>query len=397
MPESHAHPVESERMAKKKRPGAKGAPAKPSPTPKSGVKATGAQPSDPKRLEQQIRDLDAKLVDQLNRRAKLRARLDRAQGRGETADAWLKPVADAPAKSVLRGAQGPLTADTLRALFRQIDHACQALTHPISVGYLGPEFSYSHLASLDRFGEQVALTPLPRIATVFDEVSAGRLDYGIVPLENSTDGRIADTLAMLARLEVQICGEVPMCIHHQLLGSGPRSGINTVCSKPQALSQCRGWLAKNLPQAELVEASSTTMAAERAARDPHVAAVASAAAGQHYGLKTLAANIEDQADNVTRFAVIGLEAGPKTGVDKTALLVQLSHEPGALADAMGVFKRHRLNMTWIESFPMPSRPSEYLFFFEFEGYRRDLRVRKAIQALQKKAQKIDLLGSYGSR
>jgi chorismate mutase/prephenate dehydratase len=195
---------------------------------------------------------------------------------------------------------------------------------------------------------------------------------------------------------VQISGEVQLRIHHTLLGRGSRSGIKKVCSKPQALSQCRGWLAKNLPSAELVATTSTTAAAEQALANTDVAAIASREAGVQYGLPVLASNIEDNKANVTRFAMIGNASAARTGNDKTALLFKLPHQPGALADAMGVFRRKRLNLTWIESFPLMGQPNEYLFFVELQGHEKDLRVRQALASLEKKTELLEVLGSYAS-
>ncbi len=201
---------------------------------------------------------------------------------------------------------------------------------------------------------------------------------------------------MFTRVRVQISGEVQLRIHHTLLGRGSRSQIKKVCSKPQALSQCRGWLAKNMPSAELVATTSTTAAAERAVAEQDVAAIASRQAGVQYGLEVLAANIEDNKANITRFAVIGDSSAARSGNDKTAMLFQLPHKPGALADAMNVFKRKRLNLTWIESFPLVGQPNEYLFFVELQGHEKDLRVRQALSTLEKKTELLEVLGSYAS-
>jgi chorismate mutase/prephenate dehydratase len=173
--------------------------------------------------------------------------------------------------------------------------------------------------------------------------------------------------------------------------------VREVYSKPQALSQCRDWLAKHLPQAALRETTSTTAAAEIAAEKPGAAAVASRQAGVNYGLDILAPNIEDNPNNVTRFAVIGQQVFARTKNDKTAVMFQVPHKPGALADAMNLFKRHRLNLTWIESFPIPAQPSEYLFFVELEGHESEARVKKCLALLAKKAVRLEVLGSYDKR
>ena len=215
-----------------------------------------------------------------------------------------------------------------------------------------------------------------------------------MPLENSTDGRITDTFHMLVRNEVQISAEIPLAVHHCLLGRGIRCGIRRVYSKPQALSQCRNWLAEHLPGVDCEATASTTAAAEQAAADPEAAAIASREAGVQYGLDVLAANIEDQRDNVTRFAVLAQQRGPRTGNDKTLLLFQVPHEPGALANVMSVFKRSQLNLTWIESFPLPGRRHEYFFLAELQGHADDARVRRAMVALQKRTERLEVLGSF---
>jgi chorismate mutase/prephenate dehydratase len=193
---------------------------------------------------------------------------------------------------------------------------------------------------------------------------------------------------------VKIRGEIPIRIHHYLLGNGRRSEIVEVQSKPQAISQCRGWLAKNLPNAKVTAASSTTAAAQNAVSQKGVAAIASRQAGVNYGLNVLAAEIEDNKENTTRFAVIGREIAARTGNDKTSLMFELQHEPGALADAMTIFKRNRLNLTWIESIPKKGSQNEYIFFVELEGHQTDLRVRRALESLEKKVRVSRVLGSY---
>lgn len=271
---------------------------------------------------------------------------------------------------------------------------------PRRVAYLGPEDSYSHLAALERFGDGAELTPVASIHAVFDEVAGGACALGVVPLENSTHGRVTDTLEAFSRTSVAICGEAPMRIHHCLLGRGPRGGVRRVVSKPQALSQCAHWLAEHLPRVEQVASASTSDAARMAADDPAVAAIASEQAGVRYGLRALARRIEDQKDNVTRFAVIGPEPAPRTGEDKTALMFELAHQPGALADGMAVFKRQNLNLTWIESFPIPGSRTEdlsggrYLFFVELLGHQADEAVGRAVAALGKKCLRLRVLGSY---
>ncbi len=331
----------------------------------------------------EIDKLDRQMLKLLTERAKLTADTHVANG-------------DAVAKSIARN-RGPLSEHAVDAVFREIVAACRTLSRTERIAYLGPEHTFSHIAAIEQFGAAADLVPVATIAAVFEEVEQGTAAYGIVPLENSTDGRVTDTLECFARSHVSICGELPLTIHHCLVGLGPRAKIRRVESKPQALSQCRNWLARHLPHAECHPVASTAEAAHTAADDPTIAAIASAQAATQYGLEVLVANIEDNKDNVTRFAVIGREPADKTGSDKTALMLEISHEPGALADAMAVFKRNRLNMTWIESFPVAGCRGRYLFFIEFLAHASEARAKKALAALEKKAQKLVVLGSYASR
>ncbi len=265
---------------------------------------------------------------------------------------------------------------------------------PSTVAFLGPIYSYSHLATSQYFGANITLLPVTTIANVFDDVIRENADFGIVPIENSTDGRIVDTLNVLSRSPVSICGEINLPIHHTLLSRESMQAITEVYSKPQAISQCREWLAKHLPDAQLIDTPSTTVAAEIASQSDGGAAIASQLAGAHYGLNAIAEKIEDRQGNITRFAILGNEFPKPTGNDKTTLIVELAHAPGSLADAMTSFKKHRLNLTWIESFPKPNHPSEYLFFIELEGHRSDPPVEAALQALRRKTQRVSILGSF---
>ncbi len=340
-----------------------------------------AQPKPPS-----LAALDRQIVDLLNARAAHpQARRD------DVADAakW-----DTIRRRIARANRGPLTNATLEAIYRELISGTRQAQRPAQVAFLGPLYSYSHLAALRRFGQSAQLVPVQSIASVFEEVRSGNCGYGIVPLANSTDGRIADTLDSFARQPVRISGEVPLPIHHYLLGKGPRQNVKVVCSKPQALSQCRQWLVEHLPQAVLKETASTTEAAELAAADPTVAAIASREAGVHYGLDVLARHIEDRSENVTRFAVIGGELPPPSGRDKTALMFELAHTVGALADAMALFPKFGLNLTWVESFPLRETPNEYLFFVELEGHLEDRAVQQAVEALRNKTTRLEVLGCY---
>jgi chorismate mutase/prephenate dehydratase len=344
-------------------------------------------------LRQAVSRIDREIVAQMNQRAQLVAEGGRV--REETGDPIYSLERERQTiDRVLKSNKGPLSDQSVRAIFRELISGSRSLATTLRVAFLGPEYSYSHLAAISRFGQSVDLVPVTTIAAVFEEVQQKQTDYGIVPMENSTDGRIGDTLEMFATTPLRICGELPLKIHHNLLGTGTRKEIRQVCSKPQALSQCRGWIAKHLPGVESVEVTSTSEAARRAQATPSVAAIASLQAGVRYQLRVLAGNVEDNANNQTRFAVIGVRPAERTGDDKTSLLFEISHCPGTLADVMAVFKRSRLNMTWIESYPVRGMTGRYLFFVEFIGHQEDLRARRAIASLEKKTVRLEVLGSY---
>jgi len=344
-------------------------------------------------LRTQIDRIDRELVSLMNRRAELAREIGSVkQSAGqETYDPAREEMV---LERVAASNAGPLSDDSLKAIYRELISGSRAIEQHLRVAHLGPAWTYSHLAALHRFGSAVDFVPVASISAAFEEVHAGHSHYGVVPLENSTDGRIADTLDNFSRLPVKICAEVPLRIHHNLLAACDRSAIREVYSRPQALSQCRNWLARHLPSARLVEVTSTSAAAEMAAKTPHAAAIASRQAGVHHGLAVLAENIEDIAGNTTRFAVIGHADAKRTGKDKTALMFEIEHKPGGLADALSVPKKQKLNLTWIESFPLPGEERGYIFFVELEGHREDLRVRRAIAALEKRCKRVVILGSY---
>ena len=279
-------------------------------------------------------------------------------------------------------------------MMRQIVGQSMAMRRRLRTVYLGPAYSYSHLAAIKYFGESAGLVPVASIAAVFESIVRHDCPTGVVPIENSTDGRVVDTLGMFLKHRVHICGEILLPIHHNLLSRTPQHEITEVYSKPQALSQCRGWLAQNLPEARLIEMSSTAAAAQLAADRHGAAAVASIEAGTRYGLDVIAASIEDNRTNTTRFAILGSTPIEPTGNDKTALLFLVNHQPGALADAMQLFKKADLNLTWIESFPLPGSTNEYLFFIELEGHQKEPHVGNAIERFAKRAQRLEVLGSY---
>jgi len=346
-------------------------------------------------LRRRIDRLDREIVQRINERA------DLAHSIGKIKDA-AGSVVYSPGReeevltSAVEVSQGPLSEQCIRAIFREIISGSRAIEKMLRVAFLGPLYSYSHLAAIHRFGQTVEFLPVGTIGSVFEEVHEGLADYGLVPVENSTDGRIADTLDNFIRYPVKISAEVQLRIHHNLLGHGTRSEVKEVYSRPQALSQCRRWLATHLPLARTVEVTSTSTAAQVASEKPGAAAIASIQAGIQYGLDAIATNIEDSEENLTRFAVISHESPPRSGKDKTAIMFQLEHRPGTLADAMSIFKRSKVNLSWIESFPIPDSGGDYLFFIELQGHQQDVKVKRAIASLGKRSLRLDILGSYAA-
>lgn len=339
------------------------------------------------RVDQQI----LKLIDERATLVEKLGKLDQGDVVGRVAEASrrIERLCEAGSKG------DPSIAPSKKAeVLRHISSVCLSPLHQLRVAYLGPPHSYSHLAAIKYFGDAANLVPVASIPAVFDAVSRHDAVTGIVPIENSTDGRVVDTLGMFIRRRMQICGEVLLPIHHNLLSRTPRAEVTEVYSKPQALSQCRTWLANQLPHAALIEVNSTAAAARLAADKPGAAAVASREAARQHELDVLDANIEDNPNNVTRFAVLGRDQPAPTGDDKTAILFQLKHQPGTLADAMAIFKRRSLNLTWIESFPMPEQRSEYLFFVELSGHRDEPQVAAALKSLAKHTERQEVLGSY---
>ncbi|MCL4112912.1 UNVERIFIED_CONTAM: hypothetical protein GTU68_045047 [Idotea baltica] len=349
--------------------------------------------SKPVSPDAEVKAIDADILRLINRRAELTTTILEAQPNPQKA--IFDPGGDAVLWQSLKDANtGPLPSDSVCSVFRTIISAARQQIKTQRVAYLGPKFSFTHLAAIERFGESADLVPVNTIATVFEEVNRGHTEYGIVPIENSTDGRVVDTLDMFTRLPIRICGEVQISIHHNLLALTPRGEITEIYSKPQALSQCRDWLAQNMPHARTIEVTSTSTAAQLARDKKGAAAVASKQAAEQYDLHIIADKIEDNKHNVTRFAVIGETVNQPTGSDRTAILLYTPNKPGALSDALVAFKKNKVNLTWIESFPLRESKPGYLFFLDFEGHVADAKVKKTIADLGKHSSKLEVLGSY---
>jgi chorismate mutase / prephenate dehydratase len=342
--------------------------------------------------------IDEKIHGLINDRARLAQLVGISKTRdGRTVD-FYRPEREA---QVLRMARernsGPLRDEEILRLFREIMSACLAQQEPLKVAFLGPEGTFTQTAVLTHFGHSVRALPLASIDEVFHEVEAATADFGVVPIENSTEGTVNHTLDRFLTSPLKICGEVELRIHHHLMGAMNSLGrIVRICSHPQSLGQCRIWLEEHLPTVEQVPVSSNAEGARRARDEKGTAAIAGETAAEVYGLKVLAAEIEDRADNTTRFLVLGRKLFTPSGEDRTTLLVSVSHTdaPGALFRLLEPLAEHRISMTRIESRPSHRRKWDYVFFIDFEGHADEPHVAKALDALKKRSSLFRVLGSY---
>jgi chorismate mutase/prephenate dehydratase len=293
--------------------------------------------------------------------------------------------------------RGPLRDEEILRLFREIMSACLAQQEPLKVGFLGPEGTFTQQAVHKQFGHSVRALPLTSIEEVFHEVEAGTADFGVVPIENSSEGTVNNTLDMFLTSPLGICGEVELRVHHHLMGRMAALGeVQRICAHPQALAQCRGWLAENFPGVEKVPVSSNAEGARRARDEEGTAAIGPVAAAELYGLNVLVPEIEDRADNTTRFLVIGRQVFPPSGQDKTTLLVSGAHtdSPGALFRLLEPLAKHGISMTRIESRPSRRRKWDYVFFIDVEGHATSEPLATALGQLKGQASLCRVLGSY---
>lgn len=289
---------------------------------------------------------------------------------------------------------GPLTSDAIRAIYREIMSAIRALEHPISVAFLGPRDTFSHMAAMRVFGALAEYHPLPSFADIFTEVERGRINYGIVPVESSMGGAVSDTLDRFMVSNLKIINEVMMHVSQNLLAKCPLGEVQRVYSKDNALLQCRNWLRANLPNAELIETSSTAEAARRASNEPGAAAIASRLAAETYTLDVLAEHIEDAAHNYTRFFVLGQQMVRPTGDDKTAVLIAIKDHPGALHEIIAPFSDAGISLTRIESRPSQQKAWEYVFFIDFLGHADDPAIKHVLSQVAAHAATLKVLGSF---
>ncbi len=349
-------------------------------------------------VRKRIDSVDEKIHGMISERARLAQLVGISKSiDGRTVD-FYRPEREA---QVLRMAKarnkGPLRNEEVLRLFREIMSACLAQQEPLKVAFLGPEGTFTQTAVFAHFGHSVRSLALQSTDEVFHEVESGVADFGIVPIENSTEGVVNNTLDRFLNSPLKICGEVELRIHHFLMGNVPSiDRILRICAHPQALAQCRAWLDDHLPDVERLPVSSNAEGARRARDEKGTAAIAGQTAAEIYGLQVLAAEIEDRPDNTTRFFVLGRKLFKPSGDDRTTLLVSMAHtdSSGALFHLLEPLSRYKVNMTRIESRPSHRRKWDYVFFIDVEGHAEDPHVAKALAALKRRASLFRVLGSY---
>jgi len=345
-------------------------------------------------LRDRIDEIDDTILGLLNRRASIVAEVGRVKSRNQT-----QVYAPQREQEILARLQrenpGPFPNEGVRAVFREIMSASLALEQPLKVAYLGPPGTFTHVACLKQFGASAAAIAVNGIKDVFSEVERGRADYGVVPIENSTEGVVTHTLDLLVDSQLKIAGEIVQEIALYLMSrSGVLADVKRIYSHPQPLAQCRGWLAQHVPNIPVVEVSSTSRAAEMCRDEPEAAAIASEVAARLYGLTVIQKRIEDNPNNTTRFLVIAASSPERTGRDKTSVMVSVKDRVGALYDMLKPFSEYGLNLTKIESRPSKRKTWEYLFFVDVGGHADDPPVKAALDALGPNCQVLKVLGSY---
>lgn len=347
-------------------------------------------------IRDRIDAIDEQIQDLLNERAKAAQDVAHIKLASDPQAVFYRPEREAQVlRKVKKRNTGLLDGEAMAWLFREIMSACLALEMPLKIAFLGPEGTFTQSAALKHFGHAVSAVPMAAISDVFQEVESGSCHYGVVPVENSSEGVVNHTLDMFLNSPLQICGEVTLRIHHNLLGKqADLSKLRVVYSHQQSLSQCRGWLDRHLPHVERVAVGSNADAAKRAAESEGVAAIAGMTAAELYGLQVLAPNIEDEPGNTTRFLVIGNQTVPASGEDKTSLLLSTRNEAGGLHRLLLPLAEHGISMTRIESRPSRRGNWDYVFFVDINGHRDDPEVSKALAALKAQAGMYKELGSY---
>jgi len=345
-------------------------------------------------LRAKIDEIDSQILQLLNRRAELAIEIGRIKA--EQNLTFHVPQREEEIYARLAAANaGPFPSQALRPVFREVISACLSLEHPLRVAYLGPPATFSHLAAMERFGLSAQFLAMRSIAEVFAEVEKANADFGVVPVENSTEGVVSHTLDMFVDSSLLICGEVVVeATLHLLSKAGSLAEIRQIYSHPHALAEARKWLEQNSPRIPVVETSSTSAAAETAASEPGAAAIASELAANLYGLRVLQRRIEDHPNNLTRFLVIGRKAAPPSAADKTSILFSIKDRVGTLYRMLQPFAEQEINLTKIESRPSKKKVWEYIFYVDFEGHAGEARIQRALEALKDECVFLKVLGSY---
>lgn len=347
------------------------------------------------KFRKQIDEIDKKIVTSINKRAEIVKKIGEVKHRSKT-PFYIPGRESQVYEKVCAHNKGPFPDSAIRAIYREIMSGSLALEKKLSIAYLGPEGSFSHIAAKNKFGESVDYIPYNDIPSVFKAIAKSHSDYGIVPIENSTEGGVNDTIDMFRSTHNKVTAEIYQHITHHLVSKYQKDRIHKIYSKLTVFGQCKNWIASNFPNAELIETVSTTRAAEIASKEKNCAAISSAMCAEIYKLRKLYSSIEDNEHNVTRFFILGKEIPPKTKKRKyrTSLMIGLKDKIGALHDMLIPFKIHNVNLTRIESRPSKKKVWEYFFFLDFEGYYKDRNPGKCLEALHKVSKEIEILGSY---
>ena len=344
-------------------------------------------------LRNKIDDIDAKLIELLNDRARVVVEI--GKHKNQTDGAIYAPDREkAVLNKITKANEGPLPDKTLVAIWRELMSGSFHLESPLRIAYLGPQGSFSHSAAMLKFGQSVEYEAVTDIHAIFDEVAKGHSNLGIVPIENSAGGPVNETLDAFMHYNTMICAEVYMAIHHNLLANCPIDKIEEVYSKPEVFSQCRQWLNTTFKEAKTIPVASSAKAVQMASEKPNTGAIGSAIAADLYNVMVVCENIEDTANNVTRFLVISNDDVKPTGDDKTAMLFSTAHKAGALVDVLEVFRNKGLNLANIQSRPSKKREWEYCFFVDFVGHKQDENVAEAIEEARKHCLQLSVLGSF---
>jgi chorismate mutase/prephenate dehydratase len=347
-------------------------------------------------VRKRIDALDESIQSLISERAELAFAVGVSKGNLPHAVDYYRPEREAQVlRSVLERNEGPLSDSEMLRLFREIMSACMARQEPLKIAYLGPEGTFTQQAVHRHFGHSVQALGHASIETVFEQVQGAEADFGVVPIENSTQGIVSHTLDMFLESDLKICGEVEIPIHHNLLTQSEKLvGIERVYAHHQSLAQCRTWLRRNLPEVEALPVASNAEAARRVRNAPEAAAIASRAASEIYGVPILFSRIEDNPDNTTRFLVIGRALFSSSGDDKTSLFLAGTEGPGLLHSLLEPLAQHKINMTRIESRPSPAGKWQYVFFVDIGGHVEDPSVSAALEALGQVSEQVRVLGSY---